>query len=499
MDATGDLRSLLISRHHLIVARADDETRFMGHLRLAASGAGLPVWTWSATRGLARDGQSSQANTTSAAGAIGFIAEIKGPGVFVFHDVGHALEDHATLRAFKEQALGGTPAQTLVLAGADIVVPEELRGLALLWTLEPPSDAEVHRLVSETMEELRTRHFAEIDLPHERARELAESLKGLSLPEAQRLILRATLEDGRLDAEDIPRMREAKAELLAEDGVLSLVPTQEGGLDHVGGLENLKEWLALRGRGFSPEAKSYGLDPPRGVLLIGVPGCGKSLVAKTLARTWGMPLVSLDPGAIFGSFVGESEARLRRALSAIGSMAPVVVWVDEIEKGFAASASARDGGVSQRVLGGFLRWLQERHGDVFLVATCNDVESLPPELLRRGRFDETFFVDLPGTVERQEILRLHLARRRRDPSAFDLATLASVTDGYSGAELEGIVVGALYRAFASDRELDDGSLREEASQTVPLSRIRAEDIARLRAWSQGRSVPANVNERPTER
>jgi MoxR-like ATPase len=492
MDVVGELRSLLLSRHHLIVARADDEARFMDYLRAAASGAGLPVWTWSATRGLVRDGLSSQPNTTVVGGAIGFIAEIDGPGVFVFHDVGHALEDHATLRAIKERALEGTPDQTLVLTGAAISVPDELRGLALLWTLEPPSDAEVQRLVAETMEELRIRHFAKIELPEARVRELADSLKGLSLPEAQRLILRAALEDGRLDAGDLPRMREAKAELLAEDGVLSLVPTQEGGLDHVGGLETLKEWLALRGRGFAPEAKSYGLDSPRGVLLIGVPGCGKSLVAKTLARTWGMPLVSLDPGAIFGSFVGESEARLRRALNAIESMAPVVVWVDEIEKGFAASASARDGGVSQRVLGGFLRWLQERHGDVFLVATCNDVESLPPELLRRGRFDETFFVDLPGPPERHAILRLHLARRRRDPDSLDLAKLVTLTDGFSGAELEGIVVGALYRAFASGRELDDGFLQEEASQTAPLSRTRAEDIARLRAWSEGRSVLANA-------
>ena len=200
--------------------------------------------------------------------------------------------------------------------------------------------------------------------------------------------------------------------------------------------------------------------------------------------------MSLDPGAIFGSFVGESEERLRRTLRAIESMSPVVVWVDEIEKGFAASASARDGGVGQRVLGGFLSWLQERQGQVFLVATCNDVESLPPELLRRGRFDETFFVDLPGPVERDAIVRLHLERRHRDPSSFDVAGLVTRTGGFSGAELEGVIVGALYRAFAAEKEIDDGFLREEADQTVPLSRTRAEDIVRLRAWSEGRAVAA---------
>jgi hypothetical protein len=489
VDASGDLRLLLVSRHPLILARVDDEARFMRYLREAAGGD-FPLWTWSSTRGLSRDGLGVQTNTQSAAHAMSFIAEIPGPGVFVFHDAEPVLEEHTSVRAIKERALEAKPEQTVVLTGSTISVPDELKGLALLWKLEPPSDAEVQRLVAETIEELRVRQVATVDLPSERIRDLEESLRGLSLLEGHRLILRAALEDGRLDADDLPHVREAKAGLLAEDGILSLVPTEEGGLDRVGGLDHLKEWLAVRGRGFTPAARDYGLDAPRGVLLIGVPGCGKSLVAKTLARSWGMPLVSLDPGAIFGSFVGESEERLRRTLRAIESMSPVVVWVDEIEKGFAASASARDGGVGQRVLGGFLSWLQERQGQVFLVATCNDVESLPPELLRRGRFDETFFVDLPGPVERDAILRLHLERRRRDPSSFDVAGLVTRTEGFSGAELEGVIVGALYRAFAAEKELDDRFLREEADQTAPLSRTRAEDIVRLRAWSEGRAVAA---------
>jgi SpoVK/Ycf46/Vps4 family AAA+-type ATPase len=335
-----------------------------------------------------------------------------------------------------------------------------------------------------------------VSLAPERRKELEESLRGLTLVEAQRLVLRAGLEDGRLDEEDLSKVRQAKAELLAEDGVLTIVPTEEGGLDNVGGLDRLKSWLAVRGRGFAPDAKAYGLDPPRGVLLIGVPGCGKSLVAKTLARSWGLPLVGFDPGAIFGAFVGESEARLRRALDALEAMAPVVVWIDEVEKGFASSASARDGGVGLRVLGDFLRWLQERHGDVFLVATCNDVAGLPPELLRRGRFDETFFVDLPDRGEREAVLRLHLERRKRDPDAFDVAGLAEATEGFSGAELEGVVVGALYRAFAAGEELGDGVLAEEARSTVPLSRTRAEDLAALRRWSEGRAVPASSRPDP---
>ena len=463
----------------------------MSYLREAATFSGMPVWTWSATSGLARDGFPPQANTRAAAGAIAFVAQVDQPGVFVLHDVEDALEDPTTVRAVKERAMEASAAQTLVLTGATIEVPDELRGLALLWTLEPPSRDEIERLVSETLDELRERGLAGVDLSSLETRELEDSLRGVSLPEAQRLILRSALEDGRLEGSDLPVLREAKAELLAEDGILTLLPTEPGGLDLVGGLDRLKEWLDVRGRGFSPDAKEYGLEAPRGVLLIGVPGCGKSLVAKTLARTWGMPLVLLDPGSIFRSFVGESEARLRRALDTLESMAPVVVWIDEIEKGFAASASARDSGVSQRVLGRFLTWLQERHGDVFLVATCNDVDGLPPELLRRGRFDETFFVDLPAPAEREAVIRLHLERRHRDPNEFDVAGLASRTEAFSGAELEGVVVGALYRAFAQGRELADTDLANEAEHTIPLSRTRAEEIAALRAWSRGRSVPAS--------
>jgi hypothetical protein len=491
MDPVDELRLLLISRHQLVIARVDDEERFMTYLRTAAAGAGAPLWTWSATRGLGRDGMDPQPNTQSVTTAIAFAASIRSPGVFVFHDVTAALGDPVAVRAVKEQALDASEGQTFVLTGPSIAVPDELRGLALLWRLEAPSSQEIERLVRETLDELRTRHLAGVSLTPERTRELEDSLRGLSLAEAQRLILRAGLEDGRLDDDDLPHVRQAKAELLAEDGVLTIVPTEEGGLDRVGGLDRLKTWLATRGRGFGPDAEAYGLDAPRGVLLIGVPGCGKSLVAKTLARSWGMPLVHFDPGAIFQAFVGESESRLRRALEALEAMAPVVVWIDEIEKGFAASASARDSGVGMRVLGGFLHWLQERHGDVFLVATCNDVHGLPPELLRRGRFDETFFVDLPDPKEREAVLRLQLERRRRDPSRFDVAGLAAATEGFSGSELEGVVVGGLYRAFAADRELDDASMLEEARTSVPLSRSRAEDLDALRRWSRGRAVPAS--------
>jgi SpoVK/Ycf46/Vps4 family AAA+-type ATPase len=410
----------------------------------------------------------------------------------VLNDIRPALSDPAVVRRIKEIALAARPGQSLVVTGATAEVPPELDGIALPWTLEPPSKQEVEALVHRVVADLTARKFA-VSVHEPEVAGLVEAVQGLSLPEAERLILRAALADGKLD---VAAVRNAKAELLESDGVLELISTDVGDLDQVGGMDNLKKWLAIRGRGFEAGAKEFGLEPPRGVLLTGVPGCGKSLVAKTLARTWGMPLVLLDPGSIYGSYVGESEARLRSALDTVEAMAPVVVWLDEIEKGFAAGAGSGDSGVSQRVLGTFLRWMQERPPGVFLVATSNDVEKLPPELLRRGRFDEIFFVDLPRSDERRSVFELHLRKRRRDPAAFDLAALVTASDGFSGAEIEGAIVGAMYRAYAVGTELATQDILTELSQTAPLSRTRAEDIVSMRLWAQGRATPATSAEVP---
>ncbi len=487
MDRTADLRLLLASRHPLIVARLDDEPRFMEILRHAAELCGYPVWIWSLTHGLRRDGMGAQTGTTDARAALAFIAQVPGPGVFVMNDL-HLLDD-VVVRLLKEIAQANLPGQTVVLTGASADVPRELDGIALPWTLEPPSREEVEPIVRSTLDDLR-RSGLGVVIDDRGMAELVDAVRGITLPEAQRLILRAAIADGRLDESDVEAIRNAKAELLATDGVLELVPADPAGLDAVGGLDGLKEWLRVRGKGFDPSAGHFGLEPPRGVLLLGVPGCGKSLVAKTVARTWHMPLVLLDPGAIYGSYVGESEARLRSALDTVEAMSPVVLWVDEIEKGFATGAAQGDAGVSQRVLGEFLHWLQERPAGVFLVATCNDVHALPPELLRRGRFDETFFVDLPNAEEREAIVRLHLSKRKRDPAAFDIAKLSSASDGLSGAEIEGAVVGAMYRAFAGGKDVTTEGILDEMAATAPLSRTRAGEIATLRAWAGGRARSA---------
>jgi len=488
MDNTGDLRLLLASRHPLLAVEMSDEARFMEILARAAAALDLPVWVWTSTRGLARGGQHPAYGTVDARKALDFIAELTGPGVFVFADVHHALQDPVTVRRIKELAQAAPRGQTIVLSGPVMRIPPELDGLAIPWDLRPPDRDELLRLVQQTLDDLRARNFP-VALDDAGVESLVDALRGLSTAEAEGLVRRAAMEDGKVAQGDVDFVRKAKAELLGAGGTLELVDPGPGGLDRVGGMDQLKEWLTLRGQALSPDAKAYGLEPPKGVLLTGVPGCGKSLVAKCLAAAWGLPLVLLDPGALYGPYVGESEQRLRQALRTVEAMAPVVLWIDEIEKGFARDRDA-DGGVSARLLGTFLRWMQDRPDGVFLVATCNDVTSLPPELGRKGRFDEVFFVDLPDRMERSQIFRVHLAARGRTPEAYDLARLGEVSDGFSGAEIEAAVVAALYRSFAQKRELDTNDVVAEIAATVPLSRARPEEVDGLREWARERAVAA---------
>jgi len=490
VDSTTDLRVLFRSRHPLLVVEAADEDRLLTLVRRVAAEASLPVWTWTAARGLARDGMAPQYRTAEPRTALAFVTDLTAPGVFVFCDAQSLLLDPVAVRAVKDAAGGARPGQTIVLAGPGINIPPELKGVALTWSLRPPSAEELIGLVNRTVHDLSSRGMAGgVDPGMEK--ELAETLRGLTLADAQHLLQQTLLADGGFSSGDLPRVRAAKMELLDSDGVLELVPATTGTLDRVAGLAGLKRWLDLRGRAIgSPRASAMGLDPPRGILLTGVPGCGKSLVAKKLAATWGRPLLLLDPARIYRKYVGESEQRLEAALRNAEAMAPAVLWIDEIEKGFATGGDA-DGGVSARLLGTFLRWMQDRPDGVFLVATANDVSALPPEFLRKGRFDEVFFVDLPDPAARRAVFAVQLSARHHDPAGFDLERLANATAGFSGAEIEAVVVGALYRAFAASADLTTGDLLAEAASVVPLSVSRAEEIAALRAWAAGRTVAAD--------
>ena len=276
--------------------------------------------------------------------------------------------------------------------------------------------------------------------------------------------------------------------MIRDGGLLEYYPVDDNRFQ-LGGFANLKAWLQRAFVGFTREAQQFNLDPPRGILIVGVPGCGKSLAAKVIAREWKLPLLKLDAGRLLDKFIGESEKNFRKAIAIAESMAPVVLWIDEIEKGIVATGGGEaDAGLSRRLFGAFLTWLQEKRQEVFVVATANDLSLMPPELLRKGRFDEIFFVDLPDAQEREAILKIHLTLRKQDPAQFDLAQIVTACDGFSGAEIEQAVVAGLYRALASKHALNTDLLLEEIRHTIPLSTTRREDIAQLRATAQGRFV-----------
>jgi SpoVK/Ycf46/Vps4 family AAA+-type ATPase len=320
---------------------------------------------------------------------------------------------------------------------------------------------------------------------------MVRNLRGLTRRQAEQIIIDIVADDQRLDSDDVNTIMAHKRRRLHHDGVLEYVEAPVD-LSEIGGLKSLKNWLEQRKHSLSDEADKFGLSAPRGVLLLGVQGAGKSLSDKAIASAWQRPLLRLDPGALYDRFIGESERRLRSALHQAEMMSPIVLWIDEIEKGFASAASRSvDGGLSQRMFGSLLTWMQEHAAPVFLIATANDIEALPPELLRKGRFDEIFFVDLPTMDVREVIFAIHLKKRGRDPKQFDLATLAAASEGFSGAEIEQAVIASLHAAFAEKADITTERICKVLANSPPLSVTMAERIDSLRHWAKGRCVPAD--------
>ena len=331
-----------------------------------------------------------------------------------------------------------------------------------------------------------------VKLDSNHMRLLLSHLRGLTLMEVRKILTQAMVADGELGPQDLERVLAAKREIVERTGVLEYFRAGEG-LDAVAGLGRLKKWLSSRAPVYSdPErAQHFGLEAPRGLLLVGVQGCGKSLCAKAASNAFGVPLIRLDPARLYNKFVGETEKNLRLAISTAERLAPIVLWIDELEKSLGGSDGPGDSGASQRMLGTFLAWLQEKDANVFVVATSNDISRLPPELLRKGRFDEIFFVDLPDAESRGQILTLHLQKRGRDASTFDVATLARASEGFSGAELEQAIVSAMFAAFEQQAELSTGHIVRSIQETRPLSETMAEPVTELREWARGRTVPAD--------
>lgn len=493
-DPLKDLELLIRSRYGLILLETAEPERAAALLGHVADRLSLPSFTWTRTRGLRRvDRDGPVYNTQEPAAALAHIEQSRFPAIYHLQELGTYLENDVVagkLRdAVAEYATAGSGA--IVVSGLGITLPDALRPHAATVRLGGPSAAEYRDLVQHLVRDLSRKMPVRVRMPPEDLERLVANLRGLTLLEAEKVLTRAIIEDGLLSPEDIGRVIEAKRAIVEREGLLEYYPAEES-MDDIADLAGLKDWLRKRQAILAePErAARFGLTFPKGILLVGVPGCGKSLCAKAVAMEWKLPLLKLDTANLYNKYVGESERNFKRAFDTADRMAPVVLWIDELEKAFAAGGSD-DGGVAMRVLGNFLSWMQDRKGDVFIVATANDVSRLPPEFLRKGRFDEIFFVDLPDPEAREAILRIHLARRGLDPDRFDLADLIAATDGFSGAEIEQAIVSALYTAFSAGGALDTALLLEEIGRTRPISVTMAERIAALRRWAEGRTASAS--------
>ena len=493
----GQLRDLevLVNAHHpLWVVETVEEDRVRTILAHLADRVELPLFVWHPVTGLGRvdapPGPGSP-GTDTPKGCLAFIEQANMEALFYLPSFPLDSEEPAVAarvkeiykRYFKHRG-------ALVLTTPEVDLP---RGLDPLFThveLHTPTAEAYHRFITQVIRDIGMRRAVRVDMTPEDVSALLNALHGLTFFEVQKIITQAVVEDGALTRADLERVLDAKRRIVERSGVLEYFP-HDHALGDVAGLGNLKRWLRKRRAAFTDpaRAKEFGLSPPRGLLLLGVQGCGKSLCAKAVASEWGLPLLRLDPSNLYQKYFGESERNLKRAIKTAESMAPVVLWLDEIEK--ALGQGDQDGGTSQRVFGTFLAWLQEKKESVFVIATANDISKLPPELLRKGRFDEIFFVDLPDAATRADILGVHLKKRGRDPGAFDLRNLGAQAEGFSGAELEQVVVSALYSAFAEGVDIDDAYLAHEIDATRPLSVTMAEKITDLREWASERAVRAD--------
>jgi len=492
MEPPHELEVLVRSRHPLLVVETHEEERLEDALRAVAQRLGMAFFVWTAGEGLSRPGEDRKIyNSREPDKALRNIRDLTLEGIWMFKDLAAELDRPELARQLRALASDeGTKRQTIVLAAPKLELPPLLEKIAVRYKLALPDVQELGALVHKVVKDLGRLQSVRVDLNKVDYKRLIDGLKGLTLFQAERAVTEAVLEDLALTAEDVEAVQRAKRDLLAEGGVLEYVPQREDAVS-LGGLGALKAWVQKRARAFTEEAKAFGLPAPKGLVLLGVQGCGKTLAARMVAELWQLPLLRMEAGRLYDMYMGESEKNLEEALWLAEHLAPCVLLIDEIEKGFASSSSsAADGGLSKRILGRLLGWLQDRKAPVFVVATCNRVHELPPELLRKGRFDEIFFVDLPTEAERREILDLHLRRRGREPADFDLDALAAAAEGFSGAELEQVIVAALYSAFSDDGAFTTELLEQEIRTTHPLSVTRAEDVAALRAWAQGRARPA---------
>jgi len=506
MTFSSEIEVLIRARYPILYIQTAEELRVLPIVIEIAQRRGKKVFEWAHSTGLVPAGTNIQSQKTRSAAtrdpvaALDQVLDQVEPAIFVFKDFHPFLvkSNFAVIRKLKDVALHlKNSFKTIILISPVVEIPVELDKEVTLLNFPLPTKEDLSGLLDRILADLRELKQVQIDLDDAGRERLVQAALGLTLGEAENVFAKIIVKDARLSGDDVHEVFAEKQQIIRKSGLLEYYASQET-FDNVGGLTVLKDWLNKRSAAFTAEARAFGLPAPKGVLLLGVQGCGKSLCAKAVSALWQLPLLRFDMGRMFGSLVGSSEENVRRAIAVAESVAPAILWVDEIDKAFAGSGGggASDGGTTARVFGTFLTWLSEKTAPVFVVATANDISHLPPELLRKGRLDEIFFVDLPAEPERREILGVHLRKRGRPVEQFDLTVLAGAANDFSGAEIEEAINSALYEAFYDHSELTQAHVLASLRQTVPLARTMDEQISRLRTWSEGRSRNASVERAP---
>ena len=502
MSFQTELETLIRARYPILYVLSSEEMRAQNLVIEIAKKRQKKAFEWSYSTGIVPAGTSIQSQknrnpgTKDPIAALDQVIDQVEPAIFIFKDFHPFLAkgNFAIIRKLKEIALHlKNSFKTVVLISPTLEIPTELEKEITLLNLPLPAREDLNELLERIIADVHQHKQVRIDLDDAGRERLLQAALGLTLGEAENVFAKIIVKEGRLSGDDVNEVLSEKQQIIRKSGLLEYCETNET-FASVGGLAVLKDWLNKRAVAFSDEARAFGLPAPKGILMLGVQGCGKSLCAKAVSTQWQLPLLRFDMGRMFGSFVGSSEENVRRAISVAESVAPTILWVDEIDKAFAGSqgSGVTDGGTTARVFGTFLTWLSEKTAPVFVVATANDISGLPPELLRKGRLDEIFFVDLPARDERAEIFRIHLQKRGRNPEQFDLAALANASFDFSGAEIEESINSALYDVFYARQELQTEQVLDALTQTVPLAKTMEEQITELRRWADGRARNASI-------
>jgi SpoVK/Ycf46/Vps4 family AAA+-type ATPase len=518
------LKVLIDSSTPIVVMETVEETRAVRMVRSACAALNLAAFEWTIASGLARSGAATgdgafESGVLPPGGYVGhapdtdnakalynsrepaqMLANLEAISIeaaFILKDLHRHMDDAVVVRRLRDVGQKfATNRRTLVLTAPKISIPPELGSLVEFLELPLPDRLRLRQIIDEVLVRVSRAHTLQRRLDANGMDAIADNLRGLTEEEAERAISQALVTRYALCPETAGDVLEAKKTLLKREEMLEFVEASDT-LGAVGGLDNLKRWLGQRRGSWEEKAHEFGLDAPKGVIILGVQGCGKSMCARAIAGEWQLPLVKFDTAAVYDKYVGETEKRIQKVFRVAEGLAPCVLWIDELEKVFAGSgadSASADAGVSSRLLAAFLSWMQDRKAPVFVAATCNNVSVLPPELIRKGRFDELFFVDLPNQSERKQIFGIQLSRRKRNPAEFDLGQLAAAARGFSGAEIESIVQTALYAAYSQKVQLTAQHMMDAIRSTVPLSTTRAEEIAELREWAAKRAVPASEAE-----